>query len=498
MSPELGSKANMLRLAIVAEREREMREVFEGALPTDEPLVITEDDQGLQRVAGANPAARSSGIEPGMKLASAFALRADLSTRERQPGLEHQALQTIAVWAYGFSSQVAIRPPGHVLLEIGGSLRMYSTLSSLRQELQESWSRLGYVVQPAVGLTPMAAHSLTTRSQRNFVSEQSWNPNPDRLRKQVLALPVTLAPVREQTQYDLHLLGIHTVADLMQLPIGEVRLRFGPELCDWLNRLLGRRADPQPVFTLPDRFSHTVELLAEISNSQALLFPVKRQLAELGSYLEQRQLTTRMIRLIFHHRYGDKSQTELAIITHGVEADGLAFLDLVRLRLESLRLGAAVQRIDLVVERFETLTPVSDDLFAAASTGPALPQLLDRLQARLGNNAVAGLGLNNEHAPEKAWSCQAGELREEPECAYSHNRRPPWLLMQDQELSVTGTKPCWQGPLELLSPAERIDGDWWGKPLCRDYYLARSGSGMLLWIYRERSSNRWFLQGFFS
>lgn len=476
-------------------------EVFEGAHMAAEAVVVAEDDQGLQRVAGANPAARSSGIKPGMKLASAFALRADLSVRERQPALEQQALQTIAVWAYDFSSQIVIRPPAHVLLEIGGSLRMYSTLSSLRKELQESWSRLGYVVQPALGMTPMAAHYLTMRAQRGFVSEQSWNPKPDRLRRQVQALPVTLAPVKEQMQYDLHLLGIHTVADLMQLPIGDVRLRFGPELCDWLNRLLGRQADPQPVFSLPDRFSHTIELLAEISNTQALLFPIKRQLTELGCYLEQKQLTTRMMTLIFHHRYGDEKQTTLAINTHGAEADGAVFLDLVRLRLESLRLNEAVQRIDLVVEHFEPLAPVSDDLFEAATTGLALPQLLDRLQARLGDEAVSSPGLSNEHAPEKAWSRQTNgttEINERPTAHYCRNRRPVWLLEPGEELPTMGRRPCWQGPLELLSPTERIDGNWWDNPLCRDYYLARSSTGALLWVYRERPSNRWFLQGFFS
>jgi hypothetical protein len=33
--------------------------------------------------------------------------------------------------------------------------------------------------------------------------------------------------------------------------------------------------------------------------------------------------------------------------------------------------------------------------------------------------------------------------------------------------------------------------------VARDYFVARTGTGERLWIYRDLRSNRWFLHGFF-
>ena len=78
-------------------------------------------------------------------------------------------------------------------------------------------------------------------------------------------------------------------------------------------------------------------------------------------------------------------------------------------------------------------------------------------------------------------------------------------------------QPQWQGALMLESGPERIETGWWdGRPIARDYYIARSQSGSRMWIYRERSgftrgrsrlpidtglstvTPRWFLHGLFS
>ncbi len=64
-------------------------------------------------------------------------------------------------------------------------------------------------------------------------------------------------------------------------------------------------------------------------------------------------------------------------------------------------------------------------------------------------------------------------------------------------MKETAGAPCWHGALELLAGPERIDTAWWAEPQRRDYYIARHAAGTLLWVFRERLSGRWFLQGFF-
>ena len=76
--------------------------------------------------------------------------------------------------------------------------------------------------------------------------------------------------------------------------------------------------------------------------------------------------------------------------------------------------------------------------------------------------------------------------------------RPLWLLTEP--VPLPGDEwPRHQGPLEIESGPERIESGWWdGRDVRRDYYVARSRSGVRLWVYREhRGERRWFMHGVF-
>lgn len=84
---------------------------------------------------------------------------------------------------------------------------------------------------------------------------------------------------------------------------------------------------------------------------------------------------------------------------------------------------------------------------------------------------------------------------------------PPWLLRDPLKLQVKGDKPYYQGPLQLLTRARRLEAAWWDEgeeqPALRDYFIARSDSAGLLWIFRERLAAdqprpRWFLHGLYA
>jgi len=51
--------------------------------------------------------------------------------------------------------------------------------------------------------------------------------------------------------------------------------------------------------------------------------------------------------------------------------------------------------------------------------------------------------------------------------------------------------------LELLSGRERIEAGWWdGRPIARDYFVARNPAGSRYWVFREEH-HRWFVHGIF-
>jgi hypothetical protein len=46
----------------------------------------------------------------------------------------------------------------------------------------------------------------------------------------------------------------------------------------------------------------------------------------------------------------------------------------------------------------------------------------------------------------------------------------------------------WIGP-EVLS------GHWWSEPYRRDYYWAISANQLVLWLFKDQETERWFLHG---
>jgi protein ImuB len=135
--------------------------------------------------------------------------------------------------------------------------------------------------------------------------------------------------------------------------------------------------------------------------------------------------------------------------------------------------------------------------------------LIERLRARLGVDAVHGLAVHATHRPESA-SCRArlevATARYARETAANRptpremRHRPVWLLPKPELLSESDGRPRRRGPLRLLGDLERIETGWWEEEgeVVRDYYCAVDVHGVRLWIFREREApHRWFLHGIF-
>jgi len=126
------------------------------ALATDAPLVVVEGPAQRQRVAFCNDAACRAGIAPGHKLAAAQALAGDLVAVERNAERERDALLELAGWAGQFSAAVSVRGDG-LLLETGGSLRLFGGRARLNREIAAQLYGLGYRGAFGEAATPQAA-----------------------------------------------------------------------------------------------------------------------------------------------------------------------------------------------------------------------------------------------------------------------------------------------------------------------------------------------------
>ena len=117
-----------------------------------------------------------------------------------------------------------------------------------------------------------------------------------------------------------------------------------------------------------------------------------------------------------------------------------------------------------------------------------IEQLAERLQARLGRDAIRGVTGIADHRPEYSWRPRA--LDERPDCtALAH--RPAWLLPEPQRCDIARYR--------ILAGPERIESGWWdGRDCRRDYFIVCDAAGSTLWAFHEYKPRRgWFVHGVF-
>jgi protein ImuB len=202
-------------------------------------------------------------------------------------------------------------------------------------------------------------------------------------------------------------------------------------------------------------------------------------------------------------------------------------IDLVRLRLESLKLAAGVIEIELKAEACAA-TRQQLQLFIEQPKRDldAANRALARLRAEFGAEAVVRATLKDGHLPEARFAWEPLDRVKLPRLEHNpvalaandlnglndlnvlnsptfkvlvrritarpimlpgiptHTHEDGWLLL--------GPK---YGTVDRLTGPYIFSGGWWNREIQREYYYAETRRGDLLWLYYDRVRRRWFLQG---
>lgn len=465
-------------------------EIFSRAEVTASPWVITHGKGTRQTVLLCNAVAASLGIRPGMSLGAAYALTATLQVRSRDEAAEGQALEALAAWAGQFTSLVSLFRPLALLLEIEGSLQLFGGIDALLRRVQRRASHLGYLTELGVAPTPLSAWLLARAHLTTPVL--LIDALPGALRE----LPLFALGLEEKLAQTLRGIGLRCLGDVLRLPRADLSRRFGPTLLHYLDRLLGHRADPREPYAPPARFERRLPLPVETINSEALLFPARRLLLELAGFLSARHAGTQQLHwTLSHHR---QVPTRLTLGLAAPNRDPHHLLNLLRENLARTTLAHPVEDIALRVTDIHPLNPRTLSLDGTPETpDEGWPQLVEKLRARLGEEAVQGLQCRPDHRPEHAWHpCQPGSAGS----TLPNATRPLWLLPEPVALSLRDGTPYLDSHLYLEEGPERLECGWWdGGDITRDYFVAADATHSRYWIFRERQGDRrWFLHGLFA
>lgn len=418
-----------------------------------------------------------------------------------------------------------------VLLEISASYRLWGGRRRLLEQLLKQSPLAGPVAwaQGATSLVALAALRLKTRGAAK----------PGEVPAQ---LPLNTLSAAQPHANVLARTGCRTWGDLRALPRGGVARRFGAALLEALDTAYGERPEEYAWASLPERFDIKVELPALATSAPELMWSAGRLLSQLQVWLQARQrgvLTLELEWTLDLRRLNGVDlppHEQLAVRTAQPSQDMAHLRRLVGEHLARTTLAAPAS--DLRLRTLET-TPWAGAnkslLPEDQAKGERLHELVERLSARLGPEAVLVPRPQADHRPERRqrWVAARGpsaitraggaargprtqSAAAQPDAtpsAADDALYPPWLLPQPLRLEVHNEKPHYHGPLRLLSREQRIETGWWdagpqGLAL-RDYFIARSEEAGLLWIYRERLASpdeetrgpvetRWFLQGLYA
>ena len=386
------------------------------------------------------------------------------------PAAPGESLEPLAAWACQYTPKVSLEPPQALLLEVQGSLRYFGGREPLLALLGHGLSELGLAASLACAETARAA---------------LW-----RARGAGLALPDLPVTVLGADVAFFRSIGVTTIGGLLALPRDGLAARCGPALIAELDQALGRTPEARELFVPPARFSARLELPAEVTHAEALLFAARRLLVQLCGLLTARHAGVRAFTLTLVHLSGSVSTVPVELASPTRDAERLCAL--LREKLATLSLAEPVEAIALDAAHFAPLEGRSGGLFGdRTAEAEDWASLVERLQARLGAAAVFGITPYPDHRPEYAWQRVApGDW--DPHEFVQPGPRPAWLLEK--------VIPVEEGALTLIAGPERIACGWWdGDEARRDYFVAEL-RGTLTWVYRENCGEEgaWYVHGFFA
>jgi protein ImuB len=479
------------------------------------PRIIHQTDETASQPAGS-PASEATRLR-SVDTASAPVDSPELWIGLHIPDPGAVSLERLATSAQRFTPRVSLVAPDGLLLEVKGSLHLFAGTEGLLRALADECGKVGIEAAVALAPTPLAA-MIAARVGKPFIVT-----NKAQLIGRLSSMPLTPLRWPPDDVERLARMGVRTIGQTLRLPRAGFARRFGPERLAELDRLAGRNADLRHHFQPRERFRRRRELTYELENNETILAALAPLLADLGKFLQERQCGITELECRLRHRHASPSRCILRLAEPIAEVARLT--ELLGERLSALTLPEPVRsceiRSGLPVLRVLASNPLWQAGEYGGSGGPEASELIERLRARLGHEAVYGLQVRTGHRPENAWSMRepaaangsrpvsGSESRSaEPRSTQAESvppppwpafRRPLWLLQAPQQLEEIDGLPRRRGALRFFGDVERIETGWWdGDDIGRDYYTVFDIYGIQLWVFRERAEpHRWFLHGVF-
>lgn len=452
-----------------------------------------------------NARARALGLYRGQAHADARAAVPDLISAPAEPDHDLSALKALALWAERFSPAVAIDQTLPALegisLDMTGGAHLFGGEAAMLADLRGRLAAAGVPARCAMADTLGAAWALA----RHGGADETVAPE-GQVRAVLAPLPVSALRIETAAVQLLGRFGLKHIGDLYALPRAGLARRFrdaaGLAVIQRLDQALGAAPEPLDPERPAPRYRAWRVFAEPILNAEGVGFHLTDLVERLAGQLERDGQGARGLRLTAFRVDSRTTAIEARLSAPSARAAHLMRL-LKEKGLDHLDLGFGADALMLSAVTVEPLQTRQPDIDGAGEiqAAAALAGLIDRLQARLGDQAVRRPRLRQSWLPERAEGWGRAGVRAPPDETDAGRPRPMLLLDPPEPVETLAEMPdgpparfTWRRVSRRVVKAagpERLSPEWW-RPIAdtepartRDYYRVEDEAGRRYWLFRE-------------
>jgi protein ImuB len=535
------------------------------AAPLPVPLAVVGDRRGAQVLTSLSAGAEAAGLCPGQPLRDATAMCPALVTRPEDTGAEGAFLSALRRWVGKYSPWVAEEPPDALTVDLTGCAHLFGGEAQLLAEVEGDAARMGLTLRAGIADTVGAAWALARFSGAGAVAARSGDaieqearatrsraarrrgavPDaalaapagpvrtpqgtvaaPGMLRQALAGLPVGALRLSGDTVEGLARLGLRRVGDILGMPRAALARRFGTELLRRIDQALGTEPEPVSPARAPLHFAVRLTLPDPVGLRADVEAGLDRLLPALCDRLRAAGRGARRVRFEGWRTDGTVARIEVGLARPGDAPD--AIRPLLALKLDTMEAGFGFDVLRLAAPLTEAVQArqMAGHAMATAEArrrgsgeaGVALADLIGRLGARLGTEAVLRLHPAESHIPEKAAMALMAAWADPAPAPWPAPAAPrPLVIFQPEPVEILDGPADAQMPMRFrwrrqdmavarAAGPERIAPEWWlddpaWRSGPRDYWRVETAAGDRLWLFQARGGavpGGWFAQGVFA
>ena len=493
----------------------------------EQPMAVLDGTPPLLTIIAANQQAHALGIEIGMTKLQAEVCP-DIRLCRRSIAQEEAAYSALLDCIYAFSPRVEdtsrysvnfgnkAKANDIVILDITGLERLFGMPAKITRRISSHVSKMGLEANTAIAGNPDSA----MYAARGFAGITIIEPGTEA--KRLGSLPIQLLEPPAKMLETFVRWGIRDFAALAALPEIALTQRLGQEGLR-LQKLAQGRTQRTLVPAEPTiNFEESIELEDAVELLEPLAFILNRLLEQMCARLAARSLAASELRLrleltghedqSIEEQEQSKSTYQRSLKFPVPMQDSRTFLKLLQLDLAAHPPGGPVKKIFLAAEpappRF-----AQSGLFLPRGPAPERLELtLARIRGIAGDDRVGSAELLDTHAPSDFRMCtfrpyaKAAKKNDRPRTQRTTLRifRPPLAAKVRMQNEVPALV-IFRGKSHRVTAAAgpwRNNGGWWTpEPWTRDEWdvqlRAEQSTPMLVRMYRDLSSAKWYLEGTF-